>query len=178
MDIWADDNEPPSSRTQWPHGSDAREWKSLDSWRRCRWQPGNVRASVWRVDEARVLGRRDAHYLEQLQRGLAIDGRRMRASEVALLPMKGDAKGATLIITLREGRNRQVRNMCEAIGHPVDHLKRVAIGPLRDARLKVGFWRDLTEDEVKRLQKAAAAAGKQPAGTARTATVKRPEPKG
>ena len=34
--------------------------------------------------------------------------------------------------------------MCDAIGHPVDHLKRVAIGPLRDSRLKIGYWRDLT----------------------------------
>lgn len=62
---------------------------------------------------------------------------------------------STLLITVREGRNRQVRNMCDAIGHPVDHLKRVAIGPLRDAHLKVGQWRDLTADEVKKLRKAA-----------------------
>jgi len=82
----------------------------------------------------------------------------MRASEVTLQPMKRDAKGATLVITLREGRNRQVRNMCEAIGHPVDHLKRVAIGPLRDSRLKTGYWRDLSEEEVARLRKAAAPA--------------------
>jgi len=95
-------------------------------------------------------------YLERLQKGLTIDGRRMRASEVEMLPMKRDASGATLLITLREGRNRQVRNMCDAIGHPVDHLKRVAIGPLRDPRLKVGYWRDLSDEEVKRLQKAAA----------------------
>ena len=60
----------------------------------------------------------------------------------------------TLLITLREGRNRQVRKMCEAIGHPVDHLKRVAIGPIRDARLKVGHWRELTADEVKKLRAA------------------------
>ena len=73
-----------------------------------------------------------------------------------MLPMKRDAKGATLVITLREGRNRQVRNMCDAIGHPVDHLKRVAIGPLRDPRLKIGYWRDLDDDEVERLRKAAA----------------------
>ena len=60
------------------------------------------------------------------------------------------------MISLREGRNRQVRNMCEAIGHPVQHLKRVAIGPIRDSRLKLGFWRELNEDEVARLRKAAA----------------------
>jgi pseudouridine synthase len=109
---------------------------------------------IARVYEATVLGVPDANELERLQRGMVIDGRRMRASEVALLPMKRDAAGATLVITLREGRNRQVRNMCDAIGHPVDHLKRVAIGPLRDARLKVGYWRDLSEEEVKRLSKA------------------------
>jgi 23S rRNA pseudouridine2605 synthase len=110
---------------------------------------------VARVYEAKVLGIPDAHDIERLQRGLVVDGRRMRASEVTMLPMKRDATGATLVITLREGRNRQVRNMCEAIGHPVDHLKRVAIGPLRDPRLKVGYWRDLSEDEVMRLRRSA-----------------------
>src|SRR3954454_6040309 len=114
---------------------------------------------IARVYEAKVLGIPDEHDLERLQKGLTIDGRRMRASEVSMLPLKRDAKGATLVITLREGRNRQVRNMCEAIGHPVDHLKRVAIGPLRDPRLKTGYWRDLDEEEVKRLERAAAPDG-------------------
>jgi 23S rRNA pseudouridine2605 synthase len=58
----------------------------------------------------------------------------------------------TLLITVREGRNRQVRKMCEAIGHPVDRLKRVAIGPIQDSRLKPGEWRELTPDEVKKLR--------------------------
>ena len=53
------------------------------------------------------------------------------------------------MITIREGRNRQVRKMCDAIGHPVEHLKRVAIGPIRDPRLKLGHWRELITDEVK-----------------------------
>ena len=104
-----------------------------------------------------MLGIPDDHDIDRLQRGLTVDGRRMKASEVALLPVKRDAKGATLVITLREGRNRQVRKMCDAIGHPVDHLKRVAIGPLRDPRLRIGHWRDLNEEEVKRLKTAAAA---------------------
>jgi 23S rRNA pseudouridine2605 synthase len=111
---------------------------------------------VARVYEASVLGIPDAHDLDRLQRGMVIEGRRMRAADVTLLPVKRDATGATLVITLREGRNRQVRNMCEAIGHPVTHLTRVAIGPIRDARLKVGFWRELSEEEVERLKKAAA----------------------
>ncbi len=110
---------------------------------------------IARVYEAQVLGIPDAHDLDRLQKGMTIEGRRMKAADVTLLPPKRDATGATLVITLHEGRNRQVRNMCEAIGHPVDHLKRVAIGPIRDSRLKRGFWRDLDEDEVKRLRKAA-----------------------
>ena len=57
-----------------------------------------------------------------------------------------------LVITIREGRNRQVRKMCEAIGHPVDALRRVAIGPIRDERLKPGLWRDLTEPEIRKLR--------------------------
>jgi pseudouridine synthase len=113
---------------------------------------------IARVYEAKVLGIPDAHDLDRLQRGMVIEGRRMRAAEVTLLPVKRDATGATLVITLREGRNRQVRNMCDAIGHPVDRLKRVAIGPIRDSRLKVGFWRDLSEEEVERLRKSAAQA--------------------
>jgi 16S rRNA U516 pseudouridylate synthase RsuA-like enzyme len=47
--------------------------------------------------------------------------------------------------------------MCETIGHPVTHLKRVAIGPIRDSRLKLGKWRDLTVDEVRKLRAAASA---------------------
>ena len=61
---------------------------------------------------------------------------------------------ALLVITVREGRNRQVRKMCEAIGHPVTHLKRIAIGPLRDTTLKLGHWRELAPEEVRRLRAA------------------------
>ena len=70
------------------------------------------------------------------------------------LSRAGD-EGATLQITIREGRNRQVRKMCDAIGHPVDRLERVAIGPLRDSRLKPGQWRELTAEEVKKLRASA-----------------------
>src|SRR5262245_29790371 len=61
---------------------------------------------------------------------------------------------ATVRITIREGRNRQVRKMFEAIGHPVDHLRRVAIGPIKDERLKVGRWRELSAAEVEKLKRA------------------------
>jgi 23S rRNA pseudouridine2605 synthase len=111
---------------------------------------------VARVYQARVLGVPDEHDLDRMARGLVIDGRRTAPADVKLQPLRRDADEATLVITLREGRNRQVRNMCEAIGHPVNHLKRVAIGPIRDPALKLGYWRDLTPEEVERLQAAAA----------------------
>ncbi len=106
------------------------------------------RHAVARVYEARVLGVPDAHDLDRLANGVTIDGRRTRLAEVKRL----DA--GVLLITIREGRNRQVRKMCELIGHPVTELRRVAIGPIRDARLKIGHWRELTAQEVERLRAA------------------------
>ena len=103
---------------------------------------------VPRVYEVRVLGEPDRHELERLERGVTIDGRRTQLAGVRAL------RPDLLEVTIREGRNRQVRKMCEAIGHPVTHLKRVAIGPIRDSRLKLGAWRELTADEVRRLRTA------------------------
>ena len=111
---------------------------------------------VARVYEARVLGVPDEHDLERLSRGVTIDGRRTQPAEAALKPVRRGADEATLVLTIREGRNRQVRKMCDAIGHPVNQLRRVAIGPIRDPRLKPGTWRDLRDDEVAALRKAAA----------------------
>jgi pseudouridine synthase len=109
---------------------------------------------VARVYEAHVLGIPDAHDVDRLSRGVTIDGRRTGPADVQIVPGRQDGR-ATLRITIREGRNRQVRKMLEAIGHPVDHLTRVAIGPLRDNRLKLGRWRELTGTEVMALKKAA-----------------------
>ena len=111
---------------------------------------------VARVYEAAVAGVPDEHDMRRLARGLVIDGRRTAPADVRLLPAGRRTSTATLQITIREGRNRQVRKMFDAIGHPVDHLSRIAIGPLRDGRLKRGRWRDLTEDEVRRLRAATA----------------------
>jgi 23S rRNA pseudouridine2605 synthase len=113
------------------------------------------RHGVERVYEARVLGIPDAHDLRRLSRGIIIDGRRTSQARIDLLPGKRDGTHATLRIAIHEGRNRQVRKMCDAIGHPVDHLRRVAIGPIRDERLKPGQYRELTNDEVARLRAAA-----------------------
>lgn len=70
-------------------------------------------------------------------------------------PAKASVVAPGLIrLTIHEGRNRQVRRMCEAIGHPVLRLARMRIGPLTDAKLKPGEWRSLTTDELLDLQRA------------------------
>jgi 23S rRNA pseudouridine2605 synthase len=70
-----------------------------------------------------------------------------------------------LRIAIHEGRNRQVRRMCDAVGHPVRRLVRVRIGPLRDPALPPGSWRALTAAEVRALEEAAARTG--PVGSGR-----------
>ena len=107
------------------------------------------RYGVARVYEARVAGVPDDHDVQRLRRGVVIDGERTGPADVQLVERRN---GPLLVIAVREGRNRQVRKMCESIGHPVDHLRRVAIGPIRDERLKVGQWRQLTTAEVNRLR--------------------------
>ena len=61
-------------------------------------------------------------------------------------------------IVMTEGRNREVRRMCDAIGHRVVHLVRVAIGSIRDSRLPMGSWRALELDEVRALYRETEAA--------------------
>ncbi len=63
-----------------------------------------------------------------------------------------------LRLVIHEGRNRQVRRMCEAVGYPVDRLVRTRIGPLVDRSLRPGQWRDLTTDEWRALTEAVAEA--------------------
>src|SRR3954471_22196480 len=115
------------------------------------------RHGVPRVYEATVLGEPDDHDVTRLAKGVTIDGQRSGPAEVMSI---GPSR---LRITVREGRNRQVRKMCDAIGHPVTQLRRVAIGPLRDARLKPGAWRPLTAHEVERLRAAAGGSVDRPA---------------
>ena len=72
-------------------------------------------------------------------------------------PAKVSQVGDSLIrITIHEGRNRQVRRMCESVGHPVLRLVRTRIGPLAERGLAPGEWRELTQDEVRALERAVA----------------------
>ena len=111
------------------------------------------RFQLERTYEARVLGVPDARDLDRLARGVVIDGHRTAPAVIRLVGSKGDGDGsrAVLEIVLREGRNRQVRKMCEAIGHPVESLRRTRMGQLTLKGLKPGQIRDLTPAEISRL---------------------------
>jgi len=115
------------------------------------------RHEVDKVYEARVRGVPDAHTLERLARGVTIEGRRtspakLRASEAIV---KESGEQTIVEITIHEGRQRQVRQMFDSVGHPVVRLKRVRIGPVNDPDIPPGHWRDLTPQEIAKLQRAA-----------------------
>jgi 23S rRNA pseudouridine2605 synthase len=114
------------------------------------------RHGVERTYEARVAGMPDERALDTLRRGVPLDGRRTMPADVRLLNKDRHDADGVLLITIREGRNRQVRRMCEAVGHPVDRLKRIRVGPIADRRLPIGAWRELTPDEVRKLKSLAA----------------------
>jgi 23S rRNA pseudouridine2605 synthase len=117
------------------------------------------RHEVERVYEARVRGIPDAHELERLERGIVIDGRRTAPARVKLAHRPSTPSGpqAVLLLTIHEGRHRQVRKMLEAVGHPIVRLRRVKIGPISDETLKTGHYRDLTGPEIAALKRAAGA---------------------
>ena len=116
------------------------------------------RHGVEREYHVRVRGVPDAHDLERLGRGLVVEGRRTAPAEVEILKEIEAESGpqAVLALVIREGRNRQVRNMCDAIGHPVVRLRRVRIGPITDDRIRPGEFRDLDAREIGALKRAAA----------------------
>jgi 23S rRNA pseudouridine2605 synthase len=87
--------------------------------------------------------------LRRLREGVVLDDGPTAPARVSLAQRLPD--GSALRIILHEGRNRQVRRMCEAVGHPVRRLVRTRIGPLADRRLAPGAWRALTPAEVRAL---------------------------
>jgi 23S rRNA pseudouridine2605 synthase len=110
----------------------------------------------------------EKEYLAEVTGGSVAQGKLRRLREGVELedgitaPAKvSQPSPGVLRLTIHEGRNRQVRRMCEAIGHPVNRLVRVRIGTLRDAALSPGEWRELTTGEVKDLVESVGAAGSQ-----------------
>lgn len=92
--------------------------------------------------------------LTKLSAGVEIDGRMTLPAKVEVIDEDAEKKRVVMNIVIREGRNRQVRKMCEAVGLEVARLRRTAIGPVKLGMLKPGAWRELTSEEIRALKNA------------------------
>jgi 23S rRNA pseudouridine2605 synthase len=124
-----------------------------------------------KVYEVKVKGRPAEPQLEKLRTGIPIDGRRTSPCRITAryaegskqrrvarkrAAEEGEGENSWWTVELTEGRTRQIREMFFRIGHPVQKLRRVAIGPLRDPNLPVGDLRELSEAEVEKLRRVTA----------------------
>lgn len=101
---------------------------------------------------AKLFGVPDDGELQKFRRGVAVDGRKTSPAKIQIISKEKDLRFCTVEIRIHEGRNRQVRKMCEAIHHPVAQLKRIATGELQLGDLPKGKYRFLTEQEIKYLK--------------------------
>jgi pseudouridine synthase len=91
--------------------------------------------------------------VHELEKGPKIGGRPLKPSEARFVKTTPRSRHSWISLTITEGRTRQIRKMCEAVGHPVLKLKRIALGPLKLGNLRVGEWRYLTDREVSELNR-------------------------
>lgn len=101
---------------------------------------------------ATVRGVPDGGKLERLSAGIRLDDGMTLPAQVEYEDVAPDMKRAVIRMTITEGRNRQVRRMFEAIGHPVERLKRIRFGPLELAGLQRGKTRRLDKGEIEALK--------------------------
>ncbi len=104
---------------------------------------------VYSVVARGILGEHDRVSLEH---GVVLDGRRTSPAAVEILATNRNETHA--FITIHEGRKRQIRRMFEEVGHPVQRLTRVRVGPVELGNLRSGHWRHLTSDELTALRTA------------------------
>jgi 23S rRNA pseudouridine2605 synthase len=107
--------------------------------------------------EVKVKGAPGDEQIERLRQGVSLDGRRTapmkirRRTGVATRHGRRGTTNSWWLVDLAEGRTRQIREMFHRIGHPVQRLRRVSIGSLRDGALPLGQYRELTDEEVATL---------------------------
>ena len=89
--------------------------------------------------------------LDRLRNGIEIDGRKTAPCDVSIITQEEGR--VVLEFILREGRNRQIRKMCEAVELNVARLKRISIGPVKLGMLQTGKYRQLTDNEVRKLMR-------------------------
>jgi 23S rRNA pseudouridine2605 synthase len=121
------------------------------------------RYGVPKTYKVTVKGELDEEAVKELERGIYLAQRKAghtdgasRTSHVEIELLARDRDRTVVSLTLREGRNRQVRRMLAAVGYPVRKLERVGMGPVRLKGLPRGGWRELTRDEIRSLKKSAA----------------------
>ena len=105
---------------------------------------------VEKVYLARVSNQVTPQEARRLEAGVMVDGRRTAPARVKLLSVK--PLYTDMLVTIHEGRNRQVRKMVEQVGHQVVLLRRIRFGPLKLGDLPRGMWRELTEEELSLLK--------------------------
>ncbi len=94
----------------------------------------------------------DEDTLVKLATGVMVDGKMTAPAQVHVITK--ETGRVVLQITITEGRNRQVRKMCEAVGLEVARLKRISVGPIKLGMLKPGAWRELTPTELTAIRNA------------------------
>ena len=104
---------------------------------------------VNKVYSVTVRGQADEKKIEKMSAGILIDGTKTKPCEIYITEKKPDRTFLKFIIS--EGRNRQIRKMCEAVGLEVIRLKRLEIAGVKMGGLKLGAWRELNEREMTRL---------------------------
>ena len=98
---------------------------------------------------ARVSGSVTMDEVRQLRAGVMLDDHKTAPAKVRVIKLEAEA--TVVLVTIHEGRNRQVRRMFEETGHQVMQLRRVRFGPLDLGDLPRGKWRELTAEEVRSL---------------------------
>jgi pseudouridine synthase len=104
-----------------------------------------------KVYDALVKGIVYHNAIEKLERGVYIDGKKTFPCKAEVIEHRRSS--SVIRLTIHEGRNRQVRKMCDAISHSVIALRRVAVDGIELGNLETGKWRHLTKTEVARLKK-------------------------
>lgn len=120
------------------------------SFTNCMTHPSHEYAKVYRVTVRPFV---NDEILFNLRNGIEIDGRKTAPCEVTVLTEEENR--VVLEFILHEGRNRQIRKMCESQGLEVARLKRISIGPIKLGMLKQGDYRELSEQDVKKLLRSA-----------------------
>lgn len=109
------------------------------------------RYQVKKVYRVKVEGEPDAEGLSRLEKGLFLEGKKTAPARVRLLSQSG--RWSWLRVEIHEGRKREVRRMCEAVGHRVRELERIEFAGLTLSKLKAGRWRTLRLAEIRQLKK-------------------------